>query len=127
MSTYLVHYGIKGMKWGVRRYQNADGSYTDAGRKRRELGNSLKRNAGIRRSKALRDARRRNIDELSTEELREINKRLQEEENYVRLTKGGVSKGKEWIGSTGKTIATAVITGVFIQVGKTWIKTTFGL
>lgn len=24
----LAHYGIKGMKWGVRRYQNYDGSYT---------------------------------------------------------------------------------------------------
>ena len=30
----LYHWGIKGMKWGVRRYQNADGSLTAAGRKR---------------------------------------------------------------------------------------------
>ena len=32
--SYLVHYGIKGMKWGVRRYQNADGTLTDSGKKR---------------------------------------------------------------------------------------------
>lgn len=34
-STELYHHGIKGMKWGVRRYQNEDGTYTDAGKKRR--------------------------------------------------------------------------------------------
>ena len=30
----LYHHGIKGMKWGVRRYQNKDGTLTDAGKKR---------------------------------------------------------------------------------------------
>ena len=30
----LYHHGIKGMKWGIRRYQNADGSLTPAGKKR---------------------------------------------------------------------------------------------
>lgn len=33
-ETELYHHGIKGMKWGVRRYQNADGSLTNAGKKR---------------------------------------------------------------------------------------------
>ena len=31
---YLAHHGIKGQKWGVRRYQNKDGSYTSAGKSR---------------------------------------------------------------------------------------------
>ena len=30
----LYHWGIKGMKWGVRRYRNEDGTLTDAGKKR---------------------------------------------------------------------------------------------
>ena len=35
-TNYLAHHGILGMKWGVRRYQNKDGSLTAAGRKRLE-------------------------------------------------------------------------------------------
>lgn len=32
-ETILAHHGIKGQKWGVRRYQNEDGSLTPAGKK----------------------------------------------------------------------------------------------
>lgn len=33
-ESYLTHSGVKGMKWGIRRYQNADGSLTEAGKSR---------------------------------------------------------------------------------------------
>ena len=34
-SDSLIHYGVKGQKWGERRYQNKDGTYTEEGKARR--------------------------------------------------------------------------------------------
>lgn len=39
-KDYIAHHGIKGQRWGVRRYQNKDGSYTEAGKKRYTNSNS---------------------------------------------------------------------------------------
>lgn len=38
---YLAHHGILGQKWGVRRYQNEDGTLTAAGKKRYQEGSSF--------------------------------------------------------------------------------------
>ena len=38
-SEELYHHGILGQRWGIRRFQNKDGSYTSAGRKRYDVGN----------------------------------------------------------------------------------------
>lgn len=36
MDGYLEHHGVEGQKWGVRRYQNKDGTRTEAGKKHRQ-------------------------------------------------------------------------------------------
>lgn len=49
--SYLMHYGIKGQKWGVRRYQNEDGSYTEEGKRLRRvsfLGKELSQRDAVR-------------------------------------------------------------------------------
>ena len=32
-QTYLAHFGVLGQKWGIRKYQNEDGTLTDEGRR----------------------------------------------------------------------------------------------
>lgn len=56
METYLAHHGILGMKWGVRRYQNEDGTLTEAGKLRsRKLQDKALKNY----NKSLKDAKKR--------------------------------------------------------------------
>lgn len=97
-NNTLTHWGIKGQKWGVRRYQNADGSLTPAGKKRyggEEIHEDYKKAHGKARVEVMSDA-----------ELRERNKRLEAEANYARLTKK-TSRGKKAVDGFIKTATTA--------------------
>ena len=38
-ALHLAHFGSKGMRWGIRRYQNEDGTYTELGKERRRVNN----------------------------------------------------------------------------------------
>lgn len=68
MNDSLQHHGILGQKWGVRRYQNADGSLTAAGRRRyhkeiKKMDRQLDRS--IRTDDKIYDLRNRNRNKLS--------------------------------------------------------------
>jgi hypothetical protein len=66
----LAHWGIKGMRWGVRRYQNKDGSLTAAGKKHRaaeeaklkERERNIKGREKARIEQAKIDAKKRELD-----------------------------------------------------------------
>lgn len=96
-NAELYHYGIKGMKWGVRRYQNEDGSYTSLGKERRrvEYSDDYKRASELKN----RDPR-----SLSNKELSELNTRMQLEDNYARLMASGKKKSdgllKQYVNKT---------------------------
>ena len=76
-NNSLSHWGIKGMKWGKRRYQNKDGSLTPAGKKRYDDSHEDYRRAHDKKS----------VKQMSDRELRERNNRLQMEKQYADLTR----------------------------------------
>ena len=56
-EDYLAHHGIKGQKWGLRRFQNEDGSLTALGRERRGLSPETKKSKENSKDKAAREQR----------------------------------------------------------------------
>lgn len=90
MDDVLIHYGILGMKWGVRRYQNKDGSLTSAGKKRYINNDNIKEAP----QKNTEEPKKKSVKDMSDEELRREVNRMQLEQNYLRMTGQNIEKGK---------------------------------
>ena len=63
-NSQLYHHGILGMKWGVRRFQNKDGSLTSAGKRHLEQ-NSKAKQGNNKKKKGHTTNKGKSINELS--------------------------------------------------------------
>lgn len=101
-SEELYHHGILGMKWGIRRYQNPDGSYTAEGKRRKSKGKEYSEDYWNAHDK-------KDTKYMSDKELQKRNNRLQQEQQYKALTKTKADKAKESVIKGGKKLLAATV------------------
>lgn len=93
-DTTLSHHGILGQRWGVRRYQNKDGTLTAAGKRRAqqletEYGNLTRKSLSTQSHTSTKS-----VSEMSDDELRQVINRKNLEKQYRDLNPKKVSTGK---------------------------------
>lgn len=106
-NNQMYHWGIKGMRWGVRRFQNKDGTRTALGKKRERA-----------KDDGEEAPKKKSIKDYSDDELRKMNERYRLENEYRKNLAAEesrkVSKGKkivnEMLGKAGSNIGQQLVT-----------------
>lgn len=122
----LYHHGILGMRWGIRRYQNPDGSLTPEGQRRLDKKITKKENKERRKKEAiLRDpkALAKNIDKFSSEE---INRAMQNFEWQKSLRSVRDQKSEASWNKAMKTVQKAVDAGNVANAGIAFLNSPAG-
>lgn len=98
-ESQLYHWGIKGMRWGVRRFQNKDGSLTPAGRKRYD--DTPEETVEERRARVLKSTNAseiyKNRDLLTTSEIRERLDRINVEAQLANVAASTKKTGFDYV------------------------------
>lgn len=96
----LYHFGIKGQKWGIRRFQKKDGTLTSAGKKR------SKTDGWSQDAKDAYNIKKKKVNQMSNAELRKLNERQNLERNYKSFNKNTIAKGIAFVGTAAAAIGT---------------------